>query len=40
MFHLSFDKFPQLFRFLWCNIKEKLIMNLKRHARLQLAIAD
>src|SRR6266851_2913133 len=40
MLHLSFDKFPKLLRLLWNDVEEKLVVNLKRHLRLQLAIAD
>jgi hypothetical protein len=40
MFHLSFNEFPKLFCFLWHNVEEKLVMNLQRHPRLELAIAN
>src|SRR5258708_7518771 len=40
MLHLSFDKFLKLLRLLWNDVKEKLVVNLKRHLRLELAIAD
>jgi hypothetical protein len=40
MFHLVLDKLPKLFRFLWHNVKQKLIVNLQRHPRLQLAIPN
>src|SRR5260370_41725440 len=40
MLHLSFEKFTKLLRLLWNDVEEKLVVNLKRHLRLQLAIAD
>src|SRR5258707_506655 len=40
MLHLSFDKLPKLLHLLWYNVEEKLVVNLKRHLRLELAIAD
>src|SRR5258705_6019940 len=40
MLHLALDEFLKLFRLLWHNIEEKLVVYLKRHLRLEFEIAD
>src|SRR3979490_927782 len=40
MFHLSFDELLKLLRLLRYDVEEKLVVYLKRHLRLELAIAD